>query len=341
MTLPTDRRIREIARTAARSVVDQLGQGHGKPLVVAVSGGADSSALLLVLTDTQSRHGWRVRAAHVDHGIQSNEVRGRFRRAAQELAAVAGVPLDMLQADARTEAERSGDGLEAAARWVRYDALAELARERGAPAVAVAHTLDDQAETVLLHLLRGSGLDGLSGMPPLRALGDDLRLVRPLLEVTRSQTEAVCRAYGWAPIQDPSNEDPAHRRNRIRRSLLPLMDEIHPGVGGRLAQLARSVAADRELLELIGRETLSQLVDANGAMARRSFLALPGPLQVRVIRAFCQGQGVTLSAERTAAALQVIHHGHGVVELPGGVRLSVAGGTMGFKSACPPAGGCG
>ena len=92
MTLPSDRRIREIARTAARSVVDHLGQGHGKPLLVAVSGGADSSALLLMLTDTQSRHGWRIRAAHVDHGIQSEVVRERFRRAAQELAAVAGVP---------------------------------------------------------------------------------------------------------------------------------------------------------------------------------------------------------------------------------------------------------
>ena len=341
MTLPTDRRIRELARTVSRMVVDHLGQGFGKPLVVAVSGGADSSALLRLLTDTQSRHGWRIRAAHVDHAIQSPSVRARFREAARELAAAAEVPLDICEADARAEADRSDDGLEAAARRVRYEALAQIASDRGAPAVAVAHTRDDQAETVIMHILRGSGLDGLSGMPPLRPLGDGLQLLRPMLDVTRDETESVCRAYGWIPVHDPSNDDQVHTRNRIRRSLLPLMQEINPNVAERLAQLARSVATDRELLELIGRESLTQLAEADGAMTRRSFLALPGPLQVRVIRAFCREHDVTLSAERTAAALQVIQHGFGVVELPEGGRLCVASGTIAFESGCPPAGDCG
>ncbi|MCY3569463.1 MAG: tRNA lysidine(34) synthetase TilS [Chloroflexi bacterium] len=338
MTLPTDRRIREIGRTVSKAVVDRLGQGFGKPLVVAVSGGADSSALLHLLADTRSRHGWRIRAAHVDHAIQSSAVRARFRETARRLATIADVPLDIREADARAEAERTQDGLEAAARRVRYEALARLARERGAQAVAVAHTLDDQAETVLLHILRGSGLDGLSGMAPLRPLGDGLQLVRPMLEVTRTETEAVCRAYEWTPAEDPSNLDPVHTRNRIRMSLLPLMRELNPNVAERLAGLAGSVAGDRELLEMLGAQALAQLRDEHGAIARRSFLSLPGQLQVRVIRAFCRERGVTLSAERTAAALQVVQHGHGVVELPEGRRLSVAGGTIALDPGSPPAG---
>ena len=338
MTLPTDRRIREIGRTVSRAVVDRLGQGFGKPLVVAVSGGADSSALLHLLADTRSRHGWRIRAAHVDHAIQSSAVRTRFRETSRRLATIVNVPLDIREADARAEADRTQDGLEAAARRVRYEALARLARERGAQAVAVAHTLDDQAETVLLHILRGSGLAGLSGMAPLRPLGDGLQLVRPMLEVTRTETEAVCRAYEWTPAEDPSNLDPVHTRNRIRMSLLPLMRELNPNVAERLAGLAGSVAGDRVLLEMMGAQALAQLRDEHGAIARRSFLSLPGQLQVRVIRAFCRERGVTLSAERTAAALQVIQHGHGVVELPEGGRLSVARGTIALDPGCPPAG---
>lgn len=337
MTLPTDRRIRAIGRAVSRAVVDHVGQGFGKPLVAAVSGGADSSAMLLLLTDTQSRHGWRIRAAHIDHGIQSEAVRSRFRSAAEALAAAAGVPLDIREADTPAEAAQSSDGLEAAARRVRYDALASVALERGAAVVAVAHTLDDQAETVLLHILRGSGLDGLSGMPVLRELTKDARLIRPLLDVAREDTEAVCRAYGWEPVDDPSNDDLAHTRNRIRRTLLPIMGEINPGVGQRLAQLARSVGADRELLELIGRESLNQIREPDGGLLRRTFMTLPGPLQIRVIRAYCQERGLTLSAERTSAAIQVIHTGHGVVELPDGLRLSVMRGTISLGQSCPPA----
>jgi tRNA(Ile)-lysidine synthase len=328
VTLPTDRRIREIGRRISRSLVERVGMGHGRPLVAAVSGGADSSAMLLLLADTQSRHGWRVRAAHVDHLIQSETVRADFREAARGGAAMAGVPLNVVRADAVAEAEFSTDGIEAAARRVRYDALAECALEHGAAVVAVAHTQDDQAETVLLHILRGSGLDGLSGMPILRSLSDDVQLMRPLLDVTRAETEAVCLAYGWTPARDPSNEQLEQTRNRVRRSVLPLIQEINPNIAERLAQLARSARSDRDLLELVGQQTLAQLLDEDGSLPRRSLLTLPGQLQARVVRALSRERGLILSAERTAAALQVIHTGHGLVELPGGLGLTVARGTI-------------
>ena len=336
MTQPSDRAIREIGRRVARSVVELLGVGHRRPLIAAVSGGADSTAMLLLLADTTARHGWSMRAAHVDHLIQSPTVREGFRAAGRQLAESVDVPFDVVEADAVLEAERSSDGLEAAARTVRYRALKQLALDRGAPAVVVAHTRDDQAETVLLHMLRGSGLDGLSGMPRVRDLGDGVRLARPMLEVSRAESEAVCRAYGSIPVRDPSNEELIHTRNRIRRSLLPALESFNPNISERLAELASSVSSDRELLELVGRQTLEQLRSTGGGLVRRQFLMLPGQLQVRVIRSLCAEQGITLTAERTAAALQVILHGHGVVELPGRHNLSVAGGTIALSPPCPP-----
>ena len=337
MTLPTDRRIRDIGRRISRALVDHVGTGFGRPLIAAVSGGADSSAMLLLLADTQSRHGWRVRAAHVDHFIQSKEIRAAFREASTRLAEQAGTPLDIVEANATIEAARTSGGIEAAARQVRYDALSRLARDRGASIVCAAHTQDDQAETILLHMLRGSGLDGLSGMPAQRSLTDEVQLVRPLLGITRQETEQVCRAYAWRPVEDPSNQAHAHTRNRVRHALLPQMAEINPNIAERLAQLARAVGSDRELLDLVGQQTLAQLQNEDGALQRRLFMTLPGPLQNRAVRALFREQGVVPSAERTAAALQVIHTGHGRVELPGGAGLSVTGGTISVVPPCPPA----
>ncbi len=333
---PSDRAIREIGRRAARGVVELLGVGYERPLIAAVSGGADSSAMLLLLADTTARHGWSMRAAHIDHLIQSDSVRRTFRSSSRELADLVGVPYHVAQADAPSEAERASAGLEAAARAVRYRALKQLALDCGAPAIVVAHTRDDQAETVLLHMIRGSGLDGLSGMPQVRDLGDGVRLARPLLDVTRAETVAVCEAYGVTPVDDPSNDEPIYTRNRVRQSLLPMLESFNPNISERLAELAKSVGADRELLELVGSQTLQQLRGASGKLARRQFLALPGQLQVRVIRAFCAEQGITLTAERTAAALQVILHGHGLVELSGRHNLTVARGTIALAPPCPP-----
>lgn len=333
---PSDRQVRELARQVGRSLVDAAGPGNGRPLIAALSGGADSSAMVLLLADTQARHGWRVHAAHVDHQIQADTVRAVFRDAATTLAEMTAMPINLLDADARAEARASNDGLEAAARRVRYRALTQLALERGAQLVAVAHTQEDQAETVLLHIIRGSGLDGLSGMPPIRPLHDEVRLVRPMLGLTRSDSELVCSAYDWTPAHDPSNDLPEFTRNRIRQELLPLMRGFNPNIAEGLARMAHSLRGDRELLDLIGRETLAQVRDAEGVVQRRALLALPGQLQTRVIRAFCQEAGITLSAERTAAALQIILHGHGVVELPDGARLSVARGTIELLEGCPP-----
>lgn len=297
--------------------------------------------MLWLLADTQSRHGWSIRAAHVDHGIQSAQTRRRFRWAVEQISARLAVPLDLLDVDAVSEAERSGDGIEAAARRLRYDALAQLAAERGAPIVSVAHTRDDQAETVLLHILRGSGLDGLSGMPISRPLTDHVELVRPMLGLGRKDSEAICRAVDWQAVHDPSNDSPQHTRNRVRSELLPLMRQFNPKIVDSLAQMAEVVGADRALLEAMAQDSMqASLTDRRDALDRRAILALSDALAARALRAFCRERGVELSAERTSAAMAAIRSGHGRVELPGGAHLSVAGGTVALEQIYPQAERC-
>ena len=294
------RPIQALAHRTARALTAAVGQGEGRLLLAALSGGPDSAALLFLLKESQPQHGWPLRAAHIDHGIQAAPIRQSFRDTAQAAADLAEVPLDIVEVDAPAEAAARGAGLEAAARSVRYQALTQLAQQHHAAAVATAHTRDDQAETVLLHLLRGSGLDGLSGIPQQRALSRSVQLVRPLLGMTRSDTEAVCRASRFPPVHDPANADPHPTRNRIRRDLLPHLQEFNPRITERLATLAATAAEDRALLEEITAAALAQVQEDATALNRRRLLALSPPLRRRVLRQFC----TPLSAERTAAALQ-------------------------------------
>lgn len=170
----------------------------GTPVTCAVSGGADSLALLVLAVAA----GCEVTAVHVDHGLREGSGReaGRVAAAAERFgAAFWGVRVHV----------GAGPNLEARARAARYGALP--------PDVLTGHTADDQAETMLLNLMRGAGLDGLAGIRPDR---------RPLLQLRRSETRGLCRALGLEPVEDPSNDAPEHRRNRVRHELLPLLDDI-------------------------------------------------------------------------------------------------------------------
>lgn len=327
------RALRRLGQLAARSLTDAAGAGHGRTLLVGLSGGGDSAALLLLLADTEGRHGWRVRAAHVDHRIQESEIRAGFRAGAARAARIAGVPLDVVEADA--DAERAaGGGIEAAARRVRYRALAEIAGRRRAELIAVAHTLDDQAETVLLHLVRGTGIDGLAGMPPIGPVPEvetDLRLARPLLGLTRADTRRVCAQFDFEPAEDPTNLDLSQLRNRLRHELLPRLREINPRIDAGLADLAASARGDRELLESLALDALGEVRAGPSqfpALDRRSLFGYPPALQARVLRMFAASRGARLTFERTRAALAVLARGHGTVELGCGRALRVAGGRV-------------
>ena len=245
----SSRAVRRLVHRVGDALTDLLGYGDGGTLVAAASGGADSTAMLLALADAAPRTGWRVRAAHVDHGIAAAEVRAGFRCAAARAAELARTPISMLQVDAPAELRAGGGGIEAAARRARYAALTAHAREIGAAAIATAHTLDDQAETVLMRAIRGTGVGGLAGIRPAGAAPHDegraaggapILVARPMLELGRADAELLCAAWGAEPCADPSNADPAVLRARIRHEALPLLRTINPRVAEALAGLARA-----------------------------------------------------------------------------------------------------
>ncbi len=215
-----------------RDSVRRFALGHDLlapgPLVVAVSGGTDSTALLLLLADLAAEGGLVLHAAHFDHRLRrTGAADAQF---AADLAARVGATIRVGKAERVPPSEDD-------ARRARYAFLRRVAAERGATAIATGHTRDDQAETVLLHLARGSGIAGLAGM---RAARDGI--VRPLLAIGRAETTAVCAAAGIVPREDPTNRSLRYARNRIRRRVLPELAAINPQIVSALARLADTAA---------------------------------------------------------------------------------------------------
>ncbi len=217
-------------------------------LVVGVSGGADSVSLL----DLLIKLNWKVLVAHFDHHIRADSTRdAQFVR---QLAEHYQVPFLQGDAEPGSLVNKPGLSVEAAAREARYRFLFHQAQMHAAQAVMVAHTADDQVETVLLHLLRGSGLDGLTGMNyrgVVEAWSKSIPLVRPMLETWRSQVEAYCSMKHLQFVQDYTNQDVTYLRNRVRLEMMPMMEQINPQFKVGLQRLSTLVADDvKELDEL-------------------------------------------------------------------------------------------
>ncbi len=245
----------------------------GDLVLVACSGGADSLALAGALAFEAARSGHQAGGVTVDHDLQE----GSAERAADVVAVMARLGLS--PAESRTVAVGSGGGMEAAARTARYAALGEAATRHRATVVLLGHTLDDQAETVLLGLARGSGARSLAGMPAVSG-----RYRRPLLDLGRDLTHRACAAMGLRPWDDPHNRDRAYARARVRADVLPALEQgLGPGMAAALARTARMLRDDAdalddwaaEALEEAGAEALDVRVLAPSA-ARR---AHPGPAQ--------------------------------------------------------------
>jgi len=327
---------RALVQRIARATREALGPSRGR-LLVGVSGGADSATALVALSERADAGGWSVVGAHVDHGLADASTRAAFRAAAASVTDAAGVELVVETADV-TAGVRSGHSVETAAREGRYRCLARMAAEVGAVAVVTGHTADDQAESVLLHLIRGSGLDGLAGMAPSGvtpvALDHPPPLVRPLLGVRRAETHAFCVARGLAVVDDPANMDPAFTRNRVRRSVVPALTAINPQVVEALCALAAAVRPDRDWLEAQARDALTGVRrDAETAMgvtlSRRAVRALPESLRRRVVRlAVLEAGGAEVSAERTQAIVRLVERGGHRVECGGGVLAEARADTL-------------
>ncbi len=257
----------------------------GKILVLGFSGGPDSAAALHALHAA----GWPLLAAHLDHGLRPESAQDA--EAAAGVAAGYGVGFESQRVDVAALAIANGQTVEEAARAARYSFLFEMAHTHGAQAMVTAHTADDQAETIMMHLLRGAGPQGLHGMPELwlpNPWSDNVALVRPLLKASRQQVLAYCEAHGLAVVHDPSNEDPAYFRNKVRHELLPLMEQYAAGVKGRLVQTGELLAAEEAVLQGVVEAAWRRSLAAAGAgyvgLQRSVLLVEPLALQRRVLQ---------------------------------------------------------
>ena len=215
----------------------------GMTVLAGFSGGADSTALLQLLWEYGNEHGIQVCALHVNHGIRGEEA-GRDEAFCEEFCLERKIPLTIVREDVPEFAKQRGIGLEEAGRMIRYDAFEQELRKNGADRVALAHHQNDQTETMLFHLMRGSGLRGLRGMEPVR-----LPYIRPLLCAQRSEIEDWLRERGIGWVDDSTNQEPAYTRNRIRHQIVAAMEEIRPGSVRRMAETAERLLEIEDFLD--------------------------------------------------------------------------------------------
>jgi tRNA(Ile)-lysidine synthase len=305
----------ELAGIVARGA-QRLGLPLDGTLVLAVSGGSDSTALLhgAARLAASGASQWQLIVAHLDHGLRADS--GDDAAFVADAAASLGLRCEVRTTDVAALARVEGRSVEEAGREARYRFLEEVAPEGAL--IATAHTADDAAETVLLSLLRGAGLAGARGIPARRG-----RVVRPLLGDRRATLRGLLDAGEIAYRDDPSNTDPTYLRNRVRGELMPLLEELRPGAVGRIARFARLAAADDALLDDLATAELERRTGDDGTL---DWHDPPGPALGRRILRLAIGQPAP-SAERIDALVDAATGNRGglTIELGAGRVASVRG----------------
>lgn len=253
---------------------------QGSTILCALSGGTDSMALLTFLEAMAKEREITLYAAHYNHQLRGEESQ-RDEDFVTQWCEKRGIPLTIGQGDVGQEAQDQGKGIEETARAMRYGFLTELAQELGADKIATAHNADDNAETVLLHLVRGSGLDGLTGIPPVRGI-----LIRPLLSTTRSEIEAYLEQEEVPHVEDSSNDSNAFARNRLRQEVMPVLRDLNPAFVSNLTGNLDHLREDRDLLHTMADRVTrtAQVEDGQVSLTAKALTSLPHPIAVRVVK---------------------------------------------------------
>ena len=255
------------------------------PVLLGLSGGADSRALLHILSLQAARDGFSVTLAHVNHGIRGEEAL-RDRAFCQALAEQYGFKLFILDADVPTLAAEHGRGLEEEARAVRYAYFSQLMQKQNIPLLATAHHADDQLETMLFRLCRGSGTKGFGGMSPVRPIKGGY-LVRPMLSLPSREIRAFCEREGLSFVTDSTNEDAAYARNRIRLEIVPVMESLFDTPQRRAAALAEDLREDEAFLSSLAEGVLFEAGQGEG-LSLSVLAKAPTPVLRRVLLRWCE-----------------------------------------------------
>lgn len=317
---------------ALRRSAPGFGRGAGAAgILVGFSGGLDSTALLRLVTECARRtpnppdlpshppsSDSRVIAVHLDHALRADSA--KQARFAARAAASLGVPFLAARREIAARARRERRSLEEAARLGRLDFFGEVARERRLSLVALGHTLTDQAETLLLRLVRGAGGLGLGAMPPARDDARGFRIVRPLLGVSRARIAALADAEGWRCYEDPLNDDPAFARNRIRRAVLPLLrDALNPQIEEALGRAAEVLREDEAFLAEASARRFAETAAVRGRVS---------PAEVRIPAAALRDAPPALARRLVRQALRTVR-GHlrriGLVHIEAALGVARAG----------------
>gem|GEM_PF-39419 len=300
----------------------------GEHVVVAVSGGADSMALLHILHRLQTEWNLRLTVAHLDHGIRPDT--------AEDLAVVRaatdrlGLPLVYARVDVPARAEAEGRNLEEAARLARREFLERTARDVGATKIALGHTRTDVAETVFFHLLRGAGPRGLRGILPMSS-----PYVRPLIRCSRDETRAFCREEGIPFRDDPTNLDTRLLRNAIRLELFPMLNKHNPRTEEALARAAELLAEAEEALSWTADLAHAEVSRPDG-IDLDLLQGLPRGVQALVVRRAAEAAGGALEQRHVEEVLQRMAGSGGEVHLPHGLRARIGNDVLGFARADAP-----
>lgn len=285
-------------------------------VLCAVSGGADSMYLLCRLSEL----GYPVAAAHFHHGLRGAEA-DRDEAFVRGFCERRGFPFMSEKADAAAYAARQRMGIEEASRTLRYAFLEKAADALGAAVIATAHTADDNAETILMHLTRGAGLRGLCGIPPVRG-----RIVRPMLGTTRAEVEAYLREHRIPHVEDSTNAEDIYMRNRLRRAVIPALREENPAFAAAAGRMASLLRRDEDFLEELAGRFLAEHADGNSVCAS-ALCEQPWSVASRAIRRLAG----PLPAEHTEALLRTAREG-GMLDVAG-MRAAKSGDRLVFHVA--------
>ncbi len=326
----------EVAHRVLRFVRSRGLLVGGETVVVGLSGGPDSVALALVLKEL-SEHGLALdlHLAHLDHGLRGAASR-QDARFCREFADRQGLPIETTREDVAAAAEREGLSIEAAARTLRYQFLERAAAELGADAVATGHHADDLAETVLMRLMRGTGLSGLAAIRPRRPLSREnphLALIRPLLGVRKAELIAFLTGIGQRFREDETNRDTVHTRNRVRHVLLPVLGREFPAFSvGSLCALAESAAEADALIQELTEERWPALCAEEGpdGVSLRADALAQAPAAVR--KAAC-ARALIVVAAGPAPALRAEHYADlsALPSRPVGTEVTLPGGLTAHR----------